>query len=303
MSISYTEVVKSEMLEKASFYGVKEFVRVKVDPEVGKQYPFPRDYKLPSCFLPKKYLTWHDRIHNFNVRSDDIFVTSFLKSGTTWTMNIVIQLMNKIDFSNEFFDSRQWSMESTIQADFNDDNSSDDDFKKLVDNFHKLFDAKDSQPSPRLIKSHLPAQLLPKDIWTVKPKLIYVYRDVKDAAISLYHMCHGILNWNYAGTMQDLFDTFLNDQIIYGPYFDHVNGYRKLAELDHILLLKYEDMLADPFAAVKKICYFLDYSYSDDQLNRLTKHVSIENMRSKNIIDKNYFAEGYKYVIEKHQPV
>lgn len=46
---------------------------------------------------------------------------------------------------------------------------------------------------------------------------------------------------------------FLNDHVKYGPYKSHVKLYRQLNKLDHVLMMYYEEMLANPFAEIKQI--------------------------------------------------
>lgn len=79
MSISFTKVESSELLDKASSSCRKDFVRAKVNPTADDQYPFPSGFNYPFCFLPNKYTTMADRIEHFKIRSDDIWVTSFPK--------------------------------------------------------------------------------------------------------------------------------------------------------------------------------------------------------------------------------
>lgn len=81
MPLSYTEVENTRLKKLAEFYCVKEYVRIKVDSATEKQLPFPSDYKFSQCFLPKKYLSQADRIENFHVNADDIWVVSFPKAG------------------------------------------------------------------------------------------------------------------------------------------------------------------------------------------------------------------------------
>lgn len=280
MSVSYTDVTASKLLNKATSYGVKKFVYVKVDfGNCEQNNPFPDDYDFPVCFMPKKYATIGERILNLPVRPDDIWISTFPKAGTTWTMNIVSQLMNGIDFSTAFLTKAHRTLEESSLMELNADNIDDKVFRNLMEDTDGLLDERNAWPSPRLMKVHLPAHLMPKQIWTVKPKLIYVHRNAKDVACSMYHMLRNALHLKYTGTIEDCFDVFLNDHIVWGPFHEHVDSFQQISKLDNILLLNYEDMLSNTFAAVKKISEFLNYRYTDDQLKQLADHVSFENMR------------------------
>ncbi len=46
----------------------------------------------------------------------------------------------------------------------------------------------DKVPSPRTMKTHLSKNLLPPQIYTKKPKIIYIARNPKDVAVSFYYM-------------------------------------------------------------------------------------------------------------------
>lgn len=276
MSISYTTVENSALLRKASSRNRKEFIRVKVNPIAFDSSPFPVDYSFPSCFLPKKYIKMADGIQNYRTRSDDVWVTSYPKAGTTWTMNIVWQLMNNLNFSAKFLTDADFFLErSMLTSEESDINVMDD------------------QPSPRLVKSHFPAHLLPKDVWTIKPKLIYVHREAKDVAISMYHMFRNHAHIQYTGTMEDFLDAFLNDHVVYAPFYAHIHSFKQLNQLQHLLLINYEEMVANPFAHVQKISTFLEYDYTDEQLKELTEHVSFENMR-KNFKSNSKYESGFK---------
>ena len=65
------------------------------------------------------------------------------------------------------------------------------------------------QPSPRYIRTHLPFDLLPKQIRTgeKKPKIIYIARNPKDACISYYH--HSKLLERFTGSFEDYCELFL----------------------------------------------------------------------------------------------
>lgn len=280
-SITYTELKNSAFIEKCSF--IFKLVRVKFDSKNTK-LALPCDYPSSECILPTKFITWAERIQNFHIRPDDIWVTSFSKAGTTWIMNIIQQLKNGLDFTADYVNAAYMYFEKPIFHEITETN------KK-----HNLFAEHDNEIG-RLLKSHLPAFLLPKDIWTVKPKVIYVYRDAKDVAISMFHMYKSKTGVKFSGTKEEFFDIFLENDIFFGPFNDHVNNFLQLKNLDHVLLMKYEDLVANPLAGVKKISEFLNYAYTEDQLKQLTEHVSFENMRRKNVVDLQMYPDGFKYV-------
>lgn len=286
MSISYTKADAS--------FSDEDHYHITIDPKTRDQFPFPSDYTFFQCLLPKGYLSFAEQFHNFHVRPDDIWITTFSKAGTTWIMNILWQLKNKLNFSASDVDHRYKYFDKPMLWPLNDDNKNDEDYKQMAENVRRDFEAFNDEESPRLIKSHLPAYLLPKEIWTVKSKLIYAYRNAKDVAISMYHMYKNHTKINYAGTLEHFLDDFLENRIVFGPFYDHVYSYLQLKGLDHILFIQFEDMIGDPFAAVKKISTFLNYSYSDNELTQLAEHLSFQNMRNRNKIDKEIYPNGFK---------
>ena len=74
--------------------------------KVKKHYPGPGVTKAPDfdfvrfdngILMPRLFLPFADRLYNFEVREDDIWIVSFPKSGTTWTMEMVWMLVNNVD--------------------------------------------------------------------------------------------------------------------------------------------------------------------------------------------------------------
>lgn len=282
MSVSYTEVKEKELLQKGVTYGIKEFVHAKVEPWITSRLPYPIDHQFTSCYLPKKYLHVAESIFNFEARPDDVWVVGFPKSGTTWLSNIVWQLQHNFDLSAEFLPPDYMYLEDTLHFDDSDDNKSDEFFQNMKTASDRQLDKIANSASPRLIKSHLPAHFLPIDVWTIKPKLICVHREVKDVCCSMFHMFRHSRSIKYKGSIEDCFDCFLNDHVLYGPFHAHVKSYQQLQHFDHVLILTYEEMLANPIAETKRISEFLNYTHSDDQLKQLVDHVSFRSMLSKN---------------------
>ncbi|KAK8745900.1 hypothetical protein OTU49_000079 [Cherax quadricarinatus] len=133
--------------------------------------------------------------------------------------------------------------------------------------------------APRTIKSHLPKELLPKQIWQVKPKIVYVCRDPRDVCVSFYYQfikLHG-----YKDTFNHFVQLFLDDIMLYSPFWVHILNFWKMRHEDHILFLRYEDMTKDLAAVVRQVAAFLGRNVNEEQVSWLTHHCTFEEM-SKN---------------------
>lgn len=138
----------------------------------------------------------------------------------------------------------------------------------------------DNTKSPRFIKCHLPAPLMPKEIWTIKPKIIYATRNLKDTAISYYHYFKNV--HFYRGSLQDLLDLFMNDTCIYAPYHSHVSDFWNMRNEENILFLTYEEMTKNLRDVIQRTTQFLaSKPLNDEQINKLADHLSFDKMSSK----------------------
>ncbi|XP_067048563.1 amine sulfotransferase-like [Acropora muricata] len=114
-------------------------------------------------------------LSNFQTKSDDVFVVSYPKSGTTWTQEIVWQIHNEGKVSRENIGRRVPFLEyATVEY------TEKPDFEAL--------------PSPRLITSHLTADTIPKGLdESSRCKYIYVSRNPKDVSVSMFFYIKGIM--------------------------------------------------------------------------------------------------------------
>lgn len=60
--------------------------------------PLGPDFKPNYCVLPAKYAEVHDKIREFKVRVDDVFLCGNAKSGTTWAQEMVWLINNNLDY-------------------------------------------------------------------------------------------------------------------------------------------------------------------------------------------------------------
>ncbi|KAL0268405.1 UNVERIFIED_CONTAM: hypothetical protein PYX00_010361 [Menopon gallinae] len=246
--------------------------------------------KPSGCVLPLTFRDAVETIRNFKVLPDDTWVVTFPKCGTTWTQEMVWLLKNNCDFEKAkaipllqrvpFFEFEKLT--------FTED--------KSLDPVPPTMELTEKLASPRCIKSHLPMELLPKQLWTVKPKIVYVARDPRDVAISYYH--HHRL-WNgYQGTLEDFVDAFLNDRVVYGPYWTHLLTFMDLKDKSHILINTYEEMKRDLPNVIRKTAKFLNVELSEKQIHDLNEHLSFKSMRSNKSVNYEELGNEVKKLVK-----
>ncbi|RXG58067.1 Estrogen sulfotransferase, isoform 2 [Armadillidium vulgare] len=133
---------------------------------------------------------------------------------------------------------------------------------------------------PRIIKTHLPFSLLPKHLPDTS-KVVYVVRNPKDVAVSYCHHSRLLKGYDFCGTTSDFVDHFLNDTLVYSPFWTHVKEAWKRRNQSNIHFMFYEDLKADPKAEVTRLKNFLNVDLSNDQIEKIVHYTSFDQMKER----------------------
>ena len=195
---------------------------------------------------------------NLTVFADDVFVTSYPRSGNTWTRFLISNLVYQ-DEPTTFANIEQRIPEIYFNSD------------------HRMR----SLPRPRVLKSHECFQ-------PNYPRVIYIVRDPRDVAVSFYH--HNVK----AGNIPDDYpmDKFIPRFIAaefdrkWGSWVDHVQSWLLLRQdRPDFLLMRYEDMKKTTVAELARLvaflqtCQFRQIDGSPEKLQRAVELSSPERMR------------------------
>uniref|UniRef100_A0A336MF91 CSON014070 protein n=1 Tax=Culicoides sonorensis TaxID=179676 RepID=A0A336MF91_CULSO len=226
-----------------------------------------------------------DEIRDLKVYDDDIWILSYPKCGSTWAQEAVWLLMNDLDFDGGGrvpLNMRVGFLELSSLVELPNGNS--------VDTVKKM-------SRPRIIRSHLPITFLPKDLWTVKPKIIYMMREAKETATSWYH--HYVNIHNYLGPKEDFLELFLKGQLIFGNYWDHIEQFHLLHEwYKNIKLYKFEDLLQNMEKIIVDLCKFLNKSLTPSETQHLLNHLCFDSMKSNPAVN----GEEMQPIVEAFHP-
>lgn len=223
---------------------------------------------------------FEDIIDNFETKDGDVFIATYVKAGTTWTQQIVHQLLRQGEEGGFYGNSVPW-LEATAS-----------DFLLPREAPTWTLESIKAAPAPRYFKTHATVEHLPRGRANIK--VIYVARNPKDSVVSLYHHAKSKPEFGYTGDFSTFCEIFLAGKAENGSWFDHVlNWYRKCKEEPEThLFLKYEEMYQDPAAAIRRIADFLGIPVTEDVLRLVVKNSSMSEMKQKASIGLNHLRQG-----------
>ncbi|CAK1545181.1 unnamed protein product [Leptosia nina] len=254
---------------------------------------------------PKGYIATHRfkemaaDIYNMEIRSSDVYVVTYARSGTTWTQELVWMVANNLDYEKaksltltERFPFLEFSMmvHPDMTKFFKKQKEGDIEKQKRLEVVSShIIDRVAAAPSPRFIKTHLPLTLMPPNL--LDAKVVYVARDPRDVAVSFYHLCRSMVFMGWSGDFKSFWELLINDLLYWTPFFDHLKEAWEKRHHPNLLFLFYEDMQKDLPAVINRVADFLGKKYSDEQVAQLCEHLKVDSFKKNPSINNVQFKE------------
>ena len=214
---------------------------------------------LPDFVRPERL----KELKKFQLYPDDVWVVTYPKCGTTWAQQIVKLIRNN---------GQQDDVKLTLSLPWLESNEKFD-FNCII--------------QPRGFKSHMPYNRFPcgpPD--ETSCKYIYVARNPKDVAVSFYY--HTKAGFFQNIDKETFWRKFVNGELEFGNFFDHVLSWWEHREDKNVLFLKYEDMKKDLVDSVTKIASFIGADISSDVITNIAHQATFENMKMNSLANNPF---------------
>lgn len=225
-------------------------------------------------------------------RPGDIVISTSMKAGTTWMQGIVRSILwPKGELPREGTESpwveARWTPMEEIRGTLS------------------------SQNHRRFIKTHLPADGLPLDEEVL---YIVVARDGRDVFMSTVNhwdkMRNDFIDWvndlaaedgveplpKYDGDLHGFFDTWISrgsfewqgDGAPWWSHFHHLASWWELRDRKNVLLVHYNDLLADLETEMRRVAAFCHIHVPEEMWPAVTERCTLAEMRSRAEALKDY---------------
>lgn len=214
---------------------------------------------------------WND----FKFRDDDIVIATYAKSGTTWTQQIVSQLLFNGTEDLEVSAMSPW-LDLRVPP------------KEI-----KLPEV-EAQTHRRFIKTHLPVDAL---VFSPRARYLYIARDGRDVVWSLYnHHANANAGWYDAlnntpgrvgppidpppeSIVQYFRDWLDGDGFPFWSYWENIRSWWEIRDLPNVMLLHFADLKRDMPGSIRRMAEFLAIPIDEDRWPDILHHCSFDYMK------------------------
>jgi aryl sulfotransferase len=215
---------------------------------------------------------WND----FRFRDDDVVIGTYAKSGTTWTQQIVGQLIHAGREDVNVAELSPW-VDLRVPAKE----------EKLA--------ALEAQRHRRFVKTHLPVDAL---VFSPQAKYLYIGRDGRDVVWSMYNhhanandLWYQILNDTPgrvgppierppASVHRYFLDWLERDGHPFWPFWENIRSWWEIRHLPNVMLLHFADLKRDMPGEIRRIADFLGIAHDEPTMRRIEAHCRFDYMKA-----------------------
>jgi aryl sulfotransferase len=214
---------------------------------------------------------WND----LRFRDDDVIVSTYGKAGTTWTQQIVAQLMFGGDPELAVAEMSPW-------------------LDLRVPPKQVKLPLVESQTHRRVLKTHLPVDAL---VYSPRARYLYIGRDGRDVVWSMYnhhananHLWYEALNDTPGrvgppiepppADIREYWHTWMNqDGHPFWSFWENVRSWWEIRDLPNLLMIHFSDLKRDLPGQMRRIARFLEISVDEARWPRIVEYCTFDWMK------------------------
>ncbi|XP_029891911.1 sulfotransferase 6B1 isoform X1 [Aquila chrysaetos chrysaetos] len=198
-------------------------------------------------------------LENLEARRDDMLLVSYPKCGVNWFIQIISDLI---------FTTIQSKPVSTELP-----------FIEIGD--PDKYQRMKQIPSPRILATHLNYDCFPKSIFKNKAKILVLFQNPKDTAVSFLHFHNSVPRVPSYSSWDEFFSEFMNGKVVWGSCFDHAVTWNKHIEDENTMIIIYEDLKENLTASVKQIAEFFGFFPTAEQIQSIADRDTFQAVEDK----------------------
>ncbi|XP_032866900.2 sulfotransferase 6B1 [Tyto alba] len=198
-------------------------------------------------------------LENLEARRDDMVLVSYTKCGVNWLIQI----------SSDFIFTTVQSKPVSAELPFIECG--------VPDKYQRMKQI----PSPRILATHLNYDCLPKSIFKNKAKILVLFQNPKDTAVSFFHFHNNVSSVPSDSSWVEFFSEFMNGKVGWGSYFDHAVTWNKHIADENTMIIIYEDLKEDLPASVKQRAEFFGFSPTAEQIQAIAHRATFQAVKDK----------------------
>ena len=214
---------------------------------------------------------WND----LKFRDNDIVISTYAKSGTTWMQQIIAQMIFGGDPGLEVAEMSPW-------------------LDLRVPPKEVKLPMVEAQRHRRFLKTHLPVDAL---VFSPKARYLYIGRDGRDVVWSLYnHHVNANAVWYSAlndtpgrvgppiepppADVRVYWRNWMDrDGFPFWPFWENVRSWWEIRELPNVLFVHFESLKRDMQAEMRRIAAFLEIAVDASRWNDIVEYCSFDWMK------------------------
>jgi hypothetical protein len=186
-------------------------------------------------------------------RPDDVFVATYPRSGTTWMQLLLHRLVRpEVEFRH-INDACPWVERSLAVGSITPE-------------------ALAQLPSPRIFKTHLLRQWLPRE-----GRFVVLVRDPADVAVSYHALYRAYLGFH--GSLDEFLERFAAGRVQYGSWWAHVRSWERHAG-PNVTFVRYEALRADPARELRRVAERTGLPSDAERIAAAVEGASLSRMKA-----------------------